>query len=88
VDGEIDGGAKETERPPYHVRRRRLVRRRRNLFGIMGAATPNIDRIAHDGVMLTDCYAQASCTAGRKANAERFGSPDPLAANKAVAPKE
>ena len=57
-------------------------------LGIMGAATPNINRIAHDGVMLTDCYAQASCTAGRKANAERFGSSDPLAANKAVAPKE
>jgi arylsulfatase A-like enzyme len=36
-------------------------------LGIMGAATPNIDRIARDGVMLTDCYAQASCTAGRAA---------------------
>ncbi len=36
-------------------------------LGIMGAATPNIDRIAHAGVMLTDCYAQASCTAGRAA---------------------
>jgi arylsulfatase A-like enzyme len=35
--------------------------------GIMGGATPNIDRIARDGVMLTDCYAQASCTAGRAA---------------------
>ena len=36
-------------------------------LGIMGAPTPNIDRIAHNGVMLTDCYAQASCTAGRAA---------------------
>jgi Sulfatase len=36
-------------------------------LGIMGAPTPNIERIAHDGVMLTDCYAQASCTAGRAA---------------------
>jgi arylsulfatase A-like enzyme len=35
--------------------------------GMMGAATPNIDRIAKEGVMLTDCYAQASCTAGRAA---------------------
>jgi arylsulfatase A-like enzyme len=35
--------------------------------GIMGGATPNIDHIANDGVMLTDCYAQASCTAGRAA---------------------
>jgi arylsulfatase A-like enzyme len=29
--------------------------------------SPNIDRIARDGVLLTDCYAQASCTAGRAA---------------------
>jgi arylsulfatase A-like enzyme len=35
--------------------------------GMMGAATPNIDRIAREGVLLTDCYAQASCTAGRAA---------------------
>jgi arylsulfatase A-like enzyme len=35
--------------------------------GMMGAPTPNIDRIAHEGVLLTDCYAQASCTAGRAA---------------------
>jgi arylsulfatase A-like enzyme len=35
--------------------------------GIMGGPTPNIDSIARDGLMLTDCYAQASCTAGRAA---------------------
>ena len=35
--------------------------------GMMGARTPNIDRIAAEGVMLTDAYAQASCTAGRAA---------------------
>jgi len=35
--------------------------------GIMGGATPNIDRIGAEGAMLTDCYAQASCTAGRAA---------------------
>jgi len=35
--------------------------------GMMGAATPNIDRIAREGVMLTDCYVQTSCTAGRAA---------------------
>src|SRR5215475_9656383 len=28
---------------------------------------PNIDRIAREGVLLTDAYAQASCTAGRAA---------------------
>jgi arylsulfatase len=35
--------------------------------GMMGAPTPNVDRIAAEGVRLTDCYAQASCTAGRAA---------------------
>ena len=35
--------------------------------GIMGTRTPNIDRIAEGGVMFTDAYAQASCTAGRAA---------------------
>jgi arylsulfatase A-like enzyme len=35
--------------------------------GIMGCATPNIDRMGAEGAMLTDCYAQASSTAGRAA---------------------
>jgi arylsulfatase len=35
--------------------------------GLMGTETPNIDRIAAEGVMFTDAYAQASCTAGRAA---------------------
>jgi arylsulfatase len=33
--------------------------------GIMGYKTPNIDRIAKEGGMFTDFYAQQSCTAGR-----------------------
>ena len=33
--------------------------------GIMGYKTPNIDRIAREGAMFTDAYAQQSCTAGR-----------------------
>lgn len=33
--------------------------------GIMGYQTPNIDRIANEGAMFTDSYAQQSCTAGR-----------------------
>ncbi len=33
--------------------------------GIMGYHTPNIDRIAREGAMFTDSYAQQSCTAGR-----------------------
>ena len=31
----------------------------------MGYKTPNIDRIAKEGAMFTDAYAQQSCTAGR-----------------------
>jgi arylsulfatase A-like enzyme len=34
---------------------------------VMGYRTPNIDRIAHEGAMFTDHYAQPSCTAGRAA---------------------
>ena len=33
--------------------------------GMMGYQTPNIDRIATEGVMFTDYYAEQSCTAGR-----------------------
>jgi len=35
--------------------------------GMMGGSTPNIDRIANEGVLFVDHYAQASCTAGRAA---------------------
>ena len=35
--------------------------------GMMGYKTPSIDRIANEGVLLTDAYAQQSCTAGRAA---------------------
>jgi arylsulfatase A-like enzyme len=33
----------------------------------MMVPTPNIDRIAHEGMLFTDHYAQPSCTAGRAA---------------------
>ena len=33
--------------------------------GMMGGSTPNIDRLANEGIMFTDHYAQQSCTAGR-----------------------
>ena len=33
--------------------------------GSMGYQTPSIDRIAKEGVMFTDSYAEQSCTAGR-----------------------
>jgi arylsulfatase A-like enzyme len=35
--------------------------------GVMGYNTPNIDRIAKEGIMFTDHYAQPSSTAGRAA---------------------
>ncbi len=35
--------------------------------GMMGYETPNIDRIAKEGLGFTDYYAQQSCTAGRAA---------------------
>jgi arylsulfatase A-like enzyme len=34
-------------------------------LGVMKYKTPNIDRIAHEGMMFTDYYAENSCTAGR-----------------------
>ncbi|GGC79318.1 arylsulfatase [Chelatococcus reniformis] len=34
-------------------------------FGLMGYYTPNIDRIANEGLKFTDYYAEQSCTAGR-----------------------
>ena len=33
--------------------------------GIMSGKTPNLDRLAADGIRFTDYYAEASCTAGR-----------------------
>ena len=38
-----------------------------NNRGLMGYRTPNIDRIAEEGVSFTDYYGQQSCTAGRAA---------------------
>ena len=34
-------------------------------FGVVGYKTPNLDRIAREGMMFTDYYAENSCTAGR-----------------------
>lgn len=33
--------------------------------GLMGYRTPNIDRIAEEGMAFTDYYGEQSCTAGR-----------------------
>ena len=34
-------------------------------FGLMGYKTPNIDRVAREGMTFTDYYAEQNCTAGR-----------------------
>ena len=34
-------------------------------MGLMGFRTPNIDRVAKEGMIFTDFYAEQSCTAGR-----------------------
>jgi len=34
-------------------------------MGLMGYHTPNIDRVAKEGMIFTDYYAEQSCTAGR-----------------------
>src|SRR4029450_8867808 len=33
--------------------------------GLMGYRTPNIDRVANEGMRFTDSYGEQSCTAGR-----------------------
>jgi hypothetical protein len=33
--------------------------------GLMGYQTPNIDRVANEGIRFTDAYGEQSCTAGR-----------------------
>ena len=37
-----------------------------NSRGQMGYRTPNIDRIANEGIAFTDYYGQQSCTAGAR----------------------
>ena len=44
--------------------------------GLMSTDTPNLDRLAADGMLFTDYYAEASCTAGR-ANFITGELPDP-----------
>ena len=33
--------------------------------GMMAGKTPNLDKLAKEGMLFTDYYAEASCTAGR-----------------------
>ena len=34
--------------------------------GMMAGRTPNLDKLAKEGMLFTDYYAEASCTAGRR----------------------
>src|SRR5277367_7176519 len=34
-------------------------------LGMMAGKTPNLDKLAREGMLFTDYYAEASCTAGR-----------------------
>ena len=43
--------------------------------GIMAGRTPNLDKLAAEGMRFTDYYAEASCTAGRaSARASQAGT--------------
>ena len=56
--------------------------------GLMGYRTPNIDRLADEGMRFTDYYGEQSCTAGRAAfitgqtpfrtGLTKVGCPEPL----------
>jgi hypothetical protein len=43
--------------------------------GVMGYRTPNIDRIAKEGMLFTDAYGEQSCTAGRSSFINLQGVP-------------
>ena len=38
--------------------------------GMMSGKTPNLDKLASEGMMFTDYYAEASCTAGRRTSSQ------------------
>ena len=61
------GCAAEAQHPRHLGRRHRPVQHQRLQQGLMGYRTPNIDRLAREGVLFTDWYGQQSCTAGRAA---------------------
>ncbi|MGX1099885.1 arylsulfatase [Amorphus sp. MBR-141] len=67
-DGTAQGGAQNESRPNILVIFGDDIGQT-NLstysFGLMGYRTPNIDRIAAEGLKFTDYYAEQSCTAGR-----------------------
>jgi hypothetical protein len=52
--------------------------------GLMGYRTPNIDRVADEGVRFTEYYGEQSCTAGREyaseSTAATFADTEPILA--------
>ena len=46
--------------------------------GMMGYRTPNIDRIAKEGMLFTDAYGEQSCTAGQSWFRQLLRQPLPL----------
>ena len=67
--GPMPAQAQQPAKPqhPRHLRRRHRPDEYQRLYAsaLVGYKTPNIDRIAHEGMMFTDYYAENSCTAGR-----------------------
>ena len=52
---------------PGHLGRRHRSKSNISAYtrGLVGYKTPNIDRIAKEGILFTDYYGEQSCTAGR-----------------------
>ena len=64
--GGTEVGRREAAEHPGHLgRRHRDHEPERYSDGLMGYRTPNIDRIADEGMRFTDSYGEQSCTAGR-----------------------
>jgi arylsulfatase len=59
------GGGEGAEHPRHLGRRHRAVQPQLLHARVMGYQTPNIDRIAREGMLFTDSYGEQSCTAGR-----------------------
>jgi hypothetical protein len=66
-DGSDHVTVREAQHRRYHRRRCRYLEYQRPHRGMMGGSTPNIDRIAKEGALFTDYYAQQSARRGRTA---------------------
>jgi hypothetical protein len=54
--------------------------------GLMGYQTPNIDRIAREGMMFIDYYTEQSCTAGRSTTSGRTSPRTPTGTGSLTTP--